>query len=422
MMEISVAGTIIYLLGNLFRMYIINCFLNVFFLNNRHKNIRVLCYGLLYFITSLTFLCLDLEPSITVVINLIGVILVALTYEGQNKYKVFSAILITAFNIACEDCIFFLLVKLDVKWLVIVGVITTNIFVYMVVSVLKKVVERKNGKEVYSMEWGIITFVPLCSILMSTLVLDNCVKEPIIAFGCISLALINVLVFYLFDRLHSMYNLNLEVALLEQQNRAYNHEIQIAKLSNDRIKQLYHDVKNHIFALEHLAKEAQNKELIRYLENLTDSLIPKYEYLTTGNKLLDGFINIKLSEAESYGANIETDISISNNVAIEPNDISVLIGNLMDNAIYALKKQYDSKEIYIQMKEEPGILMIHIKNTHCEDIDFKKGNYFSTKGNKQEHGIGLKNVYRVVEKYHGSIELKHDNKIFSARIVLFTEM
>ena len=63
--------------------------------------------------------------------------------------------------------------------------------------------------------------------------------------------------------------------------------------------------------------------------------------------------------------------------------------------------------------------MIKIENSHNGTLKMTNRMYQSSKKNSNLHGYGLKNVKRVVEKYHGTIDLVHDNHTFYATIIIY---
>ena len=49
----------------------------------------------------------------------------------------------------------------------------------------------------------------------------------------------------------------------------------------------------------------------------------------------------------------------------------------------------------------------------------EKGQFFTTKGDQERHGFGLKSVRKIVEKYHGVMEINPDGKCFCVKIILY---
>ena len=49
----------------------------------------------------------------------------------------------------------------------------------------------------------------------------------------------------------------------------------------------------------------------------------------------------------------------------------------------------------------------------------KSGNFLTTKKDSASHGIGLKSVKRMVEKYHGDMSIKIKNTHFCVKLMLY---
>lgn len=421
MVELSVIGSIAFLLGNVFRLYIVHCFISIFCDNDKYIVIRRVLYILFFLINSAGSLYMNWLPIINVMSNVLGICAIALAYTGRVRNKIILAFAIVALSIACEDIAFYIIVKADITWTIILGIVISNMTAYLLVQVLKRVVGHKRGEHVFIKEWWFIICIPVFSIFMSAVVFDNCTSEPIIAAGCFCLVIINLLVFYLFDKLHKMHRMEMEVALVDQQNKALENELNLVALSNEKVKQFNHDIKNHLFAIEQLAKNDDSEDIVAYIRSLSGSMRISNEYIKTGNALLDGFINMKLEDAEKSGAQVFTDIRISNSVQIEEKDISILMGNLLDNAVDAVRKCDTPKMIRIIMSEEPGIVAVKVENTFNGDINTSNGHFVSTKEYSHNHGLGLKNVSKVVGDYNGSTHIEYADNIFSVNVVLFTE-
>ena len=73
---------------------------------------------------------------------------------------------------------------------------------------------------------------------------------------------------------------------------------------------------------------------------------------------------------------------------------------------------------------------IQVENAFDGVVKYKnkkdeKDNRLSTRKegkNGGEHGHGLKNIRRAVEKYNGHMDITHEGTVFSVAIVLFTEI
>lgn len=67
-------------------------------------------------------------------------------------------------------------------------------------------------------------------------------------------------------------------------------------------------------------------------------------------------------------------------------------------------------------------MIISVKNTYAIPVKYVNGEIVSTKEDSENHGYGLKNIKKAVEKYDGYIEDDHDNNTFSVDIILFVKL
>ena len=105
---------------------------------------------------------------------------------------------------------------------------------------------------------------------------------------------------------------------------------------------------------------------------------------------------------------VETKISIPEQLRLRSFDLNVLLGNLLDNAIDA-SVQTEDKKLKITIKLDKGILFLNICNSCQRIADGRRDFLETTKEDKGNHGIGLKNVRRIVKKYHGDLAFLYEN-------------
>lgn len=64
-------------------------------------------------------------------------------------------------------------------------------------------------------------------------------------------------------------------------------------------------------------------------------------------------------------------------------------------------------------------LLIKVRNPYTGDIKKDRtGNYISEKKDRENHGIGLKSVRKVVEKYEGVMEIHTEDQIFEICVII----
>lgn len=182
----------------------------------------------------------------------------------------------------------------------------------------------------------------------------------------------------------------------------------------DIIRREKHDFANHIntiYAMCIMNRPDSLDRIKTYLKNTTNNLASNYKFFDTGNGYVDGLIAVKSNFAFENGIYLDVDFETSlEAVIINDNDLVRVIGNIIDNAFYAvnLKKDDGKKIVSVYGYIENDRYFLSIANNgpivpkEIGNKIFKKG--FSTKANnKKDHGFGLYIVDQIVKKNGGEI-------------------
>ena len=102
-------------------------------------------------------------------------------------------------------------------------------------------------------------------------------------------------------------------------------------------------------------------------------------------------------------------------------DILILLGNLLDNAMEACKRleiEDGEKFIYVNARVQKGFLCIQVNNSYNGLLNLVENSYATVKTEKHFCGIGLSNIERIVNKYHGKLNITHTETVFSVLALL----
>ncbi|WP_052307062.1 ATP-binding protein [Acetobacterium woodii] len=106
-------------------------------------------------------------------------------------------------------------------------------------------------------------------------------------------------------------------------------------------------------------------------------------------------------------------------MSISSFDLAIVLGNLLDNAIEAVAELEKDRQIKIKMNYDKGRFIILVEN-HYQGQRLKIGDqYLTTHKEKSEHGLGLENIKKVLEKYNGTMQIEDTETIFSVRLLMF---
>jgi sensor histidine kinase regulating citrate/malate metabolism len=105
---------------------------------------------------------------------------------------------------------------------------------------------------------------------------------------------------------------------------------------------------------------------------------------------------------------------------IADEDIVTILSNLLNNALEACRKCDSSRRILkLKFVNEDGMIKIGVRNTFNNPILYENGEIKSTKMlQTEDHGVGIKNIIEVIEKYDGSYVIKDDNQEFYFSIII----
>ncbi len=186
----------------------------------------------------------------------------------------------------------------------------------------------------------------------------------------------------------------------------------------DEARKIRHDMRHHFLMLETMAKKDDMQGILEYLSEFSekhagDDVLVYCDHFAT-NALLSYYSQQAADEEIEFSArcNIPSEIGISNK------DLTIILSNLLENAMNACRKITDGKKS-IQMVgryQDAGLALI-IKNTSLTGpTKDGTGRYVST--SHSGHGVGIESVQTIVEKYNGMMEMKFDGDVVSFSIML----
>lgn len=179
-----------------------------------------------------------------------------------------------------------------------------------------------------------------------------------------------------------------------------------------------HEFKNQLGCLNGLMEGGNYEEMERYLGKLTDNWTGEMDYIHTNHVIVNSILNQKYKYAKSMGIPILFAVNDLGELPIGEEDIVILLANLLDNAIEACQKVMErDKMIKFRFLKEENKITISIRNPVQETVKITAGRLETTKKNPEEHGIGMANIQRVVEKYGGENIWSYRDGYFTQSII-----
>lgn len=229
---------------------------------------------------------------------------------------------------------------------------------------------------------------------------------------------INIVFYALLARLDREYSLQTENRLLKQKNSMQLEYITKTSALNEEIRTIRHDMKNQIIYLKQIFSKGRYEEGLSYANHMIEKIDSMQKLINTGRFAFDAVVNAKLGESADKGISVVYNIMCSLDNHMEDDDMVSLLGNVLDNAIEACEHVRGRKEIYLEVKKAHSYLIITVKNTISQPILKNNPGLQSTKKDKGDHGLGIKIIKKITEKYNGFVTYEEKNDKFVSKIML----
>lgn len=210
------------------------------------------------------------------------------------------------------------------------------------------------------------------------------------------------------------------VALSEKNHVLAMQNLQFQKLQNKvmEARQAKHDIRHHITLMQSYVKNQEYDKLECYLNHYQQSLPDDSTIMYCENQGINILLHYFAQQAQSKGIVFSVHTHVPENLRIPENDLSVLLGNLLENALDACCAQHSGlKQIIIKAKTSYTTLFFTIDNSYdCTIRQDRHGHYLSTK--KNGTGLGLVSVQSIVEHYDGNLTITPDPEMFRVSVML----
>lgn len=186
----------------------------------------------------------------------------------------------------------------------------------------------------------------------------------------------------------------------------------------DETRKARHDLRQHLAVVQSYLDQDDKIGLTKYIKSYQNSLpFDIIEYFCA-NDVVNAIVNYYATQARNIGINFTANVMYPNNCLVSDIDITVLLGNLLENAVEACKRELsDQTFIKLRMKQRgQATLFILIDNTCRTPISFEKGTPLSSK--REGMGIGILSIRDIAARYNGTVQFEQQKDVFYASVRL----
>lgn len=300
-----------------------------------------------------------------------------------------------------------------------------KIILFLIILVIRKKFGEKTMEKMLDTEWLRFLFFPVFTIVAISAMLSvfeyiQTVEQAnllvVIAFGMVGM---NIVVFYLINDIVEREMKIHENKVFQIQARDQLEMYRSISENFDNQKRKTHEYKNQISCIESLLDKKQYSKLEEYVKKIHGSLHNEPDTINTNNVIVNAILNTKYQEADAKGIVFVFRVNDLSELKIKDEDVVTILSNLLNNAIEACETCEGKKVIKFKFVKEDDMTIIAVKNTFNYDVKYENGEIKSTKTiNVDEHGVGIKNVLKSIEKYGGSYVIEDKNKEFFFSIII----
>ncbi len=186
------------------------------------------------------------------------------------------------------------------------------------------------------------------------------------------------------------------------------------------IRNLKHDIGNHIMTMECLYKRGAYEEAERYLISLKNSFNTLLTEVKSGNPVTDVILTQGQKQAQEKGIEFICDFHYPE--GIDAFDLSIILSNAIANALEAALF-CRNPFVKITSYRRENACMLEIKNSFEGSITYDEitGLPQTTKSDKKQHGFGLESIRKTARKYFGDIDISSGSGEFTLCVMMMIQ-
>lgn len=397
------------------------------FRENKQVNLKleIMIYGLFYLVSNTVYLIFD-TPMINLIVQVFFLILIGFLMGFKLKKTFLATAVIIVIIVAIDGVVYFLTgyvsvsVFIETDYQSVIGIVAVDLITLLVSMTFKNYKNVSKSIDLPFNYWIAVVVFPIMSLILLIVIFGFSSENTVIVItSTIMILIMNFIIFWLYDRLMWQYEKKLDEITIKHMNISYRKQLEVMRSSIINMKSFKHDIKRHVVSIDTLLKKERYDDLKNYINEVKEIVESGNMVSNTGNVIIDSIINFEIN---SSGVNFEDillkAIDIPTKIGIRDYDLTVVLSNVVSNALTARKKVKNGKaEIHLNYKK--GVLFIRIENDFCGQLIIENAKLCTTYEDKENHGYGIENVKRAVKKYDGELNMEYGNNKFKTDIVLY---
>ena len=177
-----------------------------------------------------------------------------------------------------------------------------------------------------------------------------------------------------------------------------------------------HDFHHHLQMLKGQLSAGETDRALAYIEELDGKLMRVDTLLKTGNVSMDAILSAKIAQAKAEDIDVTVKACVPEGLTVTDVELSIVIGNLLDNAIEACLEITEGRFIRIYISMKGNMLYFSMLNAAGDKMK-KSGSLFPTRKGGL-HGFGLRRAEAIIEEHGGWIKYNSEAGAFTSEFLV----
>lgn len=231
------------------------------------------------------------------------------------------------------------------------------------------------------------------------------------------LDLVDFAALFLVDHMEQSARQREQLVAAKERARVQDENIQALSQAYSAQRKMTHDFRAHLDALADLLAQDKTREARTYLQELRTQQTGRVLLVNTHNAAVDAVLNQKGYQGKRLDVDMRFSVSDLSPLHIPAVDVTVVLGNLLDNAIEACAgfapqdRWVETRLIYHNDAALP-LLQITVANP-SRPVEIVDGRIATSKPDPSLHGFGLQNVREVLSRYGAEHQLFYQDGRFA---------
>ena len=204
--------------------------------------------------------------------------------------------------------------------------------------------------------------------------------------------------------------------LVEMQEEQARRHLDEVRSIHSEMRGYKHDFHHHLQTLKGQLEAGEVDRAIAYIEQLDRNLQGVDTLLKTGNVTVDAILSAKIAQARAEGIAVTVQANLPRELTLSDLELSIVIGNLLDNAIEACRKAEGEKFLRLTLRIKGSMLYFYLLNSAGKKRA-KIGSLFRT-GKSGAHGFGLHRAEAIVRQHGGWVKYNSEDGAFTSEFLV----